>query len=447
MKKLNPNQFIEKNGVNAIATLVNRMGCTWRPTPNDDYGIDGEIELNKEGAPTGKIIKVQSKSGSSYIKGLTQSKFDFYADKGDLDYWNNSNLPVILIVIDFSQNVFHWVNIKEYLIKKPEVLQGPHKITFNLKFNRFNIKSFFNLCKMVLNEKEFVEVTKNIISEEIFSNLLPIIELPNKIYGFTSDYNQKQIFDLLKGSFIPSFYVAENKVWTFSDILDETNPLIKVCNNKDSICVIQAQNWLLDENKKKWYVSLIKKAIKNHCRHLGLILDKKDKYYFPPKEDLNTNLCDRIIKYNAFKRKGTRKVAYQYIDNKGIKRFWVHHAVTLDIRSFGGRWYLKIEPGYIFTHDGINFIASDKIGRLNTKRKAREWNNAVLNHLIFWRETLSNNKQNIIIPLGKQKLVINKNYESGLANFGIMKDKTRMDSLVNFDEDFELNEEMLNEDE
>jgi len=76
------------------------MDCVWGPTPNDDVGLDGEIELGKDGAATARLVKVQVRSGTSYIKNPTATSFDFYASSEDLGYWNDANLPVILVVYD-----------------------------------------------------------------------------------------------------------------------------------------------------------------------------------------------------------------------------------------------------------------------------------------------------------------------------------------------------------
>lgn len=429
MKKINTNQFKEKEGVNAIASTVNKMGCTWRPTPNDDYGIDGEIEINKEGAPTGKIIKVQSKYGKSYIKNLTSTKFDFYADYDDLNYWLNCNVPVILIVGDFKQKIFHWIDIQEYAKKHQQIHNPPHKISFNIKYNHFSIKSFFNLCKMVLNEKEFVEATKNKIIEEVISNLLPIISLPEKIYGAPTDFSFKEIIERLKSESIPPFNCTENKVWTFSNLFNEENALRKVID-QNKITVIRSQDWLLDDDKRRWYINLINRSIRKYCRKLGLKLDpEKEKVYFPPTQDQK----EVTIRFRAFSRFGTRKVAYPYV-KEDRNPFWVHHALNFKIENYGGNWFLRIDPGYVFTKDGINFIASNNIGKLTTRRKANEWNRAVLNHLIFWREILADRKPEIIIDVGEQKIIISKNYEAGMANFGIMKDKKKFSDIFTFEE-------------
>lgn len=89
------------------------MDWVWRPTPNDDVGIDGEIELGNDGAATAKIIKVQVKSGASYIRNSTGTRFDFYASSADLSYWNGANLPVIVVVYDPAKGEGYWKPVQQ----------------------------------------------------------------------------------------------------------------------------------------------------------------------------------------------------------------------------------------------------------------------------------------------------------------------------------------------
>jgi hypothetical protein len=58
--------------------LICDVSAIWRPTPNDDYGLDGELEFTRDGAMTGFIVKVQVKTGPSYLRNKTASGFDYY---------------------------------------------------------------------------------------------------------------------------------------------------------------------------------------------------------------------------------------------------------------------------------------------------------------------------------------------------------------------------------
>ena len=67
-------RFQEWKGLDRISTVVHEMKCIFREITKDDFGLDGEIEVvvPKQGGQgyetTGGIIKVQAKSGASYVK-------------------------------------------------------------------------------------------------------------------------------------------------------------------------------------------------------------------------------------------------------------------------------------------------------------------------------------------------------------------------------------------
>ena len=270
MKKIRSTQFVEKEGVNAVATIVNRMGWTWRPTPNDDYGIDGEIEINREGTPTGKIIKVQCKSGKSYRKNESAVKFDFYANSDDVEYWMNCNVPVILVVHDPRKNKTYWVNVQNYLAKHSSCMEKPHKITFYKKRDAFSVNSVFDLCRDLLDETKIVEVMKNRIVEKIFSNLLPVSQMPLTIYGAPTEYTHASAKEgLIDSEWKPIYTIQEKRLWTFYDLYDVNNPLRRICIS-DNVQMVKAQEWLLDENRRRWYVNLLNQALSKRCRNLVL---------------------------------------------------------------------------------------------------------------------------------------------------------------------------------
>ena len=65
MSKMHSQTRITDNKGNARfqSYCANHMPqITWRPVPNDDIGIDGEVEIyNNEGKPLQEIIKIQLK--------------------------------------------------------------------------------------------------------------------------------------------------------------------------------------------------------------------------------------------------------------------------------------------------------------------------------------------------------------------------------------------------
>lgn len=99
-------------------TLVGKAGQIFRPIPNDDWGIDGEIEFkNNKGQASGDRIYVQLKSGGSYLRTNKDGVSTFYiSDERHIEYWLSHEYDVYLIVRDTDEKSY-WMNITKYLKK------------------------------------------------------------------------------------------------------------------------------------------------------------------------------------------------------------------------------------------------------------------------------------------------------------------------------------------
>ncbi|GAK60094.1 hypothetical protein U27_07082 [Candidatus Vecturithrix granuli] len=126
-------KFTELEGLDRINHIVYEMKCLFREITKSDYGIDGEIELcipkeNRKGyQATGGIIKVQAKSGRSYITQDTPASFSAKSSKDDFEYWYNSNFPAIFIIFHPQDKKLYCKDMKAYLNSTPHVWQSPYK--------------------------------------------------------------------------------------------------------------------------------------------------------------------------------------------------------------------------------------------------------------------------------------------------------------------------------
>lgn len=145
-KRLNRNMPQEKNGLIYVMKVVNEMECIWRPTPNDDTGFDGEIELAHDGNVSAKILKVQVRSDSSYLVNRVGTTFEFVAREADVAYWRESNVPVILVVYDPSKAEGYWKSMKPYLAKNPSSAGVGYRVKFSRTRDKFVKQSFTALC-------------------------------------------------------------------------------------------------------------------------------------------------------------------------------------------------------------------------------------------------------------------------------------------------------------
>src|SRR5437899_4661306 len=97
-------KFMEWKGLDRISPTVHDMKCIFREITKDDYGLDGEIEVvvpkadGKGYETTGGIVKIQAKSGESYVKQDAPEGFVTPIEKSDLEEWYNAPYHVFFIV-------------------------------------------------------------------------------------------------------------------------------------------------------------------------------------------------------------------------------------------------------------------------------------------------------------------------------------------------------------
>ena len=175
----------EWRGLDRIASVVHGMRCIWREQEKDDIGIDGEIELcrpREDGdglVGTGKIVKVQSKSGSSYVVKDSEASFASPVAEKDLHYWRNLNVPVIYIVYHPDDDCLYWKDIKGYLRDHPDALRPPYRIEFDKSADRFDSGAYGALCALCEEAPERISLETG---EVLYTNLLEVLELPRSIW-------------------------------------------------------------------------------------------------------------------------------------------------------------------------------------------------------------------------------------------------------------------------
>src|SRR5688572_17709298 len=103
MKRVMPSARMEARGLRRVESIIEEdLGWLWRTTPKHDYGFDGEIEVVEQGDAKGIVLKAQVRSGTSYVRSSTPERFRCPVSKDDVEYWSNSNIPVVLLVYDLN---------------------------------------------------------------------------------------------------------------------------------------------------------------------------------------------------------------------------------------------------------------------------------------------------------------------------------------------------------
>ncbi|BCG65208.1 MAG: hypothetical protein methR_P3033 [Methyloprofundus sp.] len=104
---------IDRIGVNKVDSYFSLHGWLFREQPIHDYGIDAQVEIVKEGKPTGDLIAIQIKSGVSYFSECKENCIVFRTDDKHIEYWFKHSLPVIIILYNPDYDICYWEIISE----------------------------------------------------------------------------------------------------------------------------------------------------------------------------------------------------------------------------------------------------------------------------------------------------------------------------------------------
>lgn len=81
--------------------IENELGWIYHPVDQrNDFGIDGYIEIVKEGNATGKLFGIQIKHGNSYFLSKAKIGYIFNGENKHLNYYLNNRCPIIIIILD-----------------------------------------------------------------------------------------------------------------------------------------------------------------------------------------------------------------------------------------------------------------------------------------------------------------------------------------------------------
>ncbi len=428
-KRLNRNAPQEKNGLIYVMRVVNEMECIWRPTPNDDTGFDGEIELAHDGTVSGRILKVQVKSGLSYFVNRIGTSFEFSARESDVNYWTAANVPVILVLFDPAKGEGYWKAMKPYLVKNPPAVDMSYRVKFSRTRDKFIRQSFTALCGSAFEDDEagLTNYLKDKIFETLHSNLLPVAAGPTNMHLFQVSDSRLAEMGEAASSCMRRIYRHKDSCFSFINPMTPGSGLQGIVLT-DTIETISFPRYLRERRSRHAAMTLWNAALDSWLESRGLLPKDAHRYYFPPAED---GKAHEITWEPQGRSVATRSVAYPYIGKKtGNVAFWVHHACRVQFKEVGGDIFLHLIPAYVFTRDGVNYVHSDDAGSLSTSRKSHERNYQVLNHLFFWSWFLRSGLQNIVIPCAAESIEIAPRLATTIAKFGIGTDKKTLAAIL-----------------
>jgi hypothetical protein len=226
-----------------------------------------------------------------------------------------------------------------------------------------------------------------VTSTRYSANLLEVVELPEVVWhGGTDAGTVRTVWAASKANWLPPFIVAERRIFTFHD-LSVTPDVFGEAIDSGDVEPMRLEEFTTGPDGGRRLVQLLNRCVQQHLDIGGMIVDRRRwRAHFPRTEE-----GARQISYQARVRRATRTIVKPRTrPSTGKISYWEHDAFSFRFERFGEAWALMIEPGYVFTWNGIRGqLAPERVTRLSTRRASQDYNATVLSDLYFWTWVLS----------------------------------------------------------
>lgn len=93
--------------------VCDEMNCLYQKnSAENDYGIDGFVEIVENDSVSGKRVAVQIKHGDSYFMTDLGTGYKFIGQNKHLNYYLNCDVPVFIVLLDDTCERMNWVQFK-----------------------------------------------------------------------------------------------------------------------------------------------------------------------------------------------------------------------------------------------------------------------------------------------------------------------------------------------
>jgi len=212
------------------------------------------------------------------------------------------------------------------------------------------------------------------VKENLYSNFFEVMKLPSNIFEAELPRNIRFAFFETKDT---PFIRHGEKIYSFCDISKEP---FEEYITKGSFCKHELSYFLESQDKKILLTWLLNSEIKSAALKKGMRYDWRNKnvYFYP------TDSYERSESWKSRFKKSTRLVAKKLYISQLKRSLFAHSAALISFSLIGTKFYLKISPRIILTHDGYDTIQSVREGTVKTRLSYNQYNDAYLNLVLFW---------------------------------------------------------------
>jgi hypothetical protein len=224
------------------------------------------------------------------------------------------------------------------------------------------------------------------VKENIYGNFFEVTKLPSHVFEAELPTNIRFAFFEIKNT---PFIRQGKKIYSFCNLGEE--PFGKYIK-PGSLCKYELPYFLESQDRKILLTWLLNTEIQHAAITKGLRYDSRDKnvYFYP------TDRPERYESWETRFKKSTRLVAKKLFLSQLKTSLFAHSAALITFGLIRTKFYIKILPRIILTHNGYDTIQSFREGPVKTRLSYSQFNDAYLNLVLFWiSRFMSTDKKNI----------------------------------------------------
>lgn len=385
-KTISKNQITGERGVAMVKERIHAMGFSFHTTGQTEAGIDGFIEVRDPvtGSVGARIIAVQIKTTEQVrYTAETEDGFEYLCDATDVQYWQQGNLPVIVVLVRISDGGLYWKAAPDRGFAGD---RETRRLRISKSADRFDAQAGDAIAQLTVDQaRPGVWLPPSRQPDVLLFNAVKVVVPPTiQVAATTHRHGRDALKALLDiTDHPPSEWVARGgRLLTFLDL--KTSVLRQVVD-QGSIEILATEEFALhdDEDEQHVFVDLLNRTLRAQLDPTLVWHRSLKLFYFPP----DGPKLDRIYRYASLKNEAKRAVVKAIRRSDGSVSYVRHSAFHPRFWREFDDWYLSVRPNYVFTRDGVR--ADGFAGTRISKMKRLENNAAVRGQFLMWRSLLT----------------------------------------------------------
>lgn len=385
-KKSPDSELLAQQGVNLIEEAILGMGFLWHPAGPFDHGIDGRLELRdvRSKTPLNRQVGVQSKARARFT-AESEGGFEFLCEEADVDYWMRSDVPVILICSHSQERQAWFCCVTDWFADKQR--RAERRVVFDKRRDRFDSSRAMDMFRLAERREPVLHRLEPPPPESLLTNLLPILQHGGEVWEAealcSSVAEANELYEEAGGRRASDYLLRSGRLYS---LRDPRSCSLRSLIDADDVEAIPAAEWSSSDDPVtgRYWVELLRRTLLQQLKPQLHWHPERRLFYFPsPEPPAEVSIKGprgrrNVVKIERFYNKELKEERLSYIR---------HHAFRPGFRRIDGRWYLEIEPDYLFTRDGRQ--ESRRAARYLSGIKGLDRNLAVIGHLKMWAHLLT----------------------------------------------------------